>query len=84
MMHCHNGVHEDSDMLRAFLVRCSLCDLRNSGLHELGPPLGLRHALLLHNCVQPIDHDSSLSVSAQPVRPSERSAACRWWTLRRA
>ena len=28
MVHCHNNVHEDNDMFRAFMVRlCSLCTL---------------------------------------------------------
>ena len=25
MMHCHNNVHEDNDMFRAFMVRPRLC-----------------------------------------------------------
>jgi Multicopper oxidase len=25
MMHCHNNVHEDNDMFRAFMVRTGLC-----------------------------------------------------------
>ena len=25
MMHCHNNVHEDNDMFRAFMVRLCLC-----------------------------------------------------------
>ena len=27
MMHCHNNVHEDNDMFRAFMVRFRLCPL---------------------------------------------------------